>query len=85
MTLSAEKQDDSLRVAVTDTGPGLAPEHHEVVFDQFRQVGDPMTDKPAGTGLGLAICKRIVEHLGGQIGVVSAPARAPPFGSPSPW
>jgi len=79
VTLSAEKRDNSLRVAVTDTGPGLAPEHHEVVFDRFRQVGDPMTDKPAGTGLGLAICKRIVEHLGGRIGVVSAPGAGASF------
>ncbi|MGF7173380.1 sensor histidine kinase [Azospirillum doebereinerae] len=72
VTLSARIAGDSLRVAVSDGGPGIAPEHHAAVFDRFRQVGDPMTDKPAGTGLGLAICKRIVEHLGGRIGVVSA-------------
>ncbi|MBP2227131.1 Na+/proline symporter/signal transduction histidine kinase [Azospirillum agricola] len=72
VTLSATVADGELRVGVADDGPGIAPEHHEAVFDRFRQVGDPMTDKPAGTGLGLAICKRIVEHLGGRIGVVSA-------------
>ncbi|MFD1627786.1 sensor histidine kinase [Azospirillum griseum] len=73
VTLAAEPGNGAVRISVTDTGPGIAPEHHDAVFDRFRQVGDPMTDKPAGTGLGLAICKGIVEHLGGRIGVDSRP------------
>jgi len=67
------------RVSVTDTGPGIAPEHQAIVFERFRQVGDTMTDKPQGTGLGLAICKRIVEHLGGRIWVDSAPGAGATF------
>ncbi|HYD64075.1 sensor histidine kinase [Azospirillum sp.] len=70
---------DGVEVSVTDDGPGIAPEHHAVVFDRFRQVGDTMTDKPQGTGLGLAICKRIVEHLGGRIRVDSAPGQGATF------
>ncbi len=80
VTLSARTENAALRVAVTDDGPGIAPEHHAAVFDRFRQVGgDPMTEKPAGTGLGLAISKRIVEHLGGRIGVSSAPGAGSTF------
>lgn len=77
--LSAAADGDHLRVSVTDSGPGIAPEHQAIVFERFRQVGDTMTDKPQGTGLGLAICKRIVEHLGGRIWVDSAPGSGATF------
>ncbi|MGQ9366857.1 ATP-binding protein [Azospirillum sp. ST 5-10] len=73
------------RVDVTDDGPGIAPEHQAVVFDRFRQVGDPMTDKPQGTGLGLAICKRIIEHLHGRIWVESAPGHGATFSFTVPY
>ncbi|NYZ14777.1 histidine kinase [Azospirillum sp. RWY-5-1] len=79
VTVAVEPADGLVRVTVTDSGPGIAPEHHAAIFDRFRQVGDPMTDKPQGTGLGLAISKRIVEHLGGTIGVESEPGRGARF------
>ena len=72
-------KDRGVLLSVTDSGPGIDPSHHDVVFDRFRQVGDTMTDKPAGTGLGLAISKRIVEHLGGRIWVESAPGQGATF------
>ena len=62
---------DTVVVSVTDTGIGIAPENHAVVFEKFKQVGDTLTDKPKGTGLGLPICKEIVEHYGGKIWVES--------------
>jgi CheY-like chemotaxis protein len=58
-------------VAVADTGVGIAPEDHDTVFEQFRQAGNTLTDKPRGTGLGLPICREIVEHHGGRIWVES--------------
>ncbi|PWC61184.1 histidine kinase [Azospirillum sp. TSH7] len=67
-----------LRVTVSDSGPGVPAKDRELVFDRFRQSGDTLTGKPAGTGLGLAIAKRIVEHLGGRIGVADAPAGPDP-------
>ncbi|KAA0677494.1 sensor histidine kinase [Roseomonas genomospecies 6] len=79
VSLIAAAEGDHLRVSVTDSGPGIAPEHQAIVFERFRQVGDTMTDKPQGTGLGLAICKRIVEHLGGRIWVDSTPGAGSTF------
>ncbi len=76
---TAGSDSGTARVSVTDTGPGIAPEHQAIVFERFRQVGDTMTDKPQGTGLGLAICKRIVEHLGGRIWVDSTPGAGAAF------
>jgi CheY-like chemotaxis protein len=61
-----------VRVAVRDTGVGIAPEDHAAVFEQFQQVGDTLTEKPQGTGLGLPICKQIVEHHGGRLWLESA-------------
>lgn len=55
---------------VEDTGPGIAPEHLEHIFDPFAQVGD-QDKKHEGTGLGLAITKSIVEQMGGTIAVDS--------------
>jgi signal transduction histidine kinase/ligand-binding sensor domain-containing protein/DNA-binding response OmpR family regulator len=61
------KRDGGIVVGITDTGIGIAPEDHDKVFEQFKQVGDTLTDKPKGTGLGLPICKEIVERHGGTI------------------
>ncbi len=66
----AARADGRAEVAVSDSGIGIAPEHHEVVFEEFRQVG--RADKKAeGTGLGLALCRKFVELHGGRIWVTS--------------
>lgn len=57
-----------IRFWVRDNGPGLAPEHQEIVFAPFTQVDRV---RAQGHGLGLAIVRRIVERLGGQVGVTS--------------
>ena len=59
-------------VSVRDEGVGIAREDHATVFEQFRQVGDTLTEKPQGTGLGLPICKQIIEHHGGRLWLESA-------------
>ena len=66
---------DALVVRVHDTGVGIAPEDHATVFEQFRQVGDTLTEKPQGTGLGLPICKQIVEHHAGRMWLESVVGR----------
>ena len=67
VTCSVFRKDNGIVVGITDTGIGIAPQDHDKVFEQFKQVGDTLTDKPKGTGLGLPICKEIVEHHNGRI------------------
>jgi signal transduction histidine kinase len=67
----ASTQDGNFSVAVIDTGPGIPPDQHARVFDQFHQVDSSNTKAKGGTGLGLAIAKQIVEMHGGRIWVES--------------
>src|SRR5215471_905565 len=54
-------------IAVVDTGIGISAEHHENIFEDFRQVDDSPSRQYGGTGLGLAICRRLAHALGGRI------------------
>lgn len=67
VTLQARCDARGVRVSVTDTGEGIAPELLPHVFERYQR-GDE-----DGTGLGLPICKAIVEEHGGQMGVESEP------------
>ncbi len=69
--VSARPRGERLRLAVWDTGLGIAPEHLPHVFDEFYQVDNPQRDVARGLGIGLAIVKRLVDLLGGEIGVRS--------------
>ena len=62
-----------LRFAVADRGPGIPPEQRHRLFQPFSQLECPDARRTGGTGLGLAICRRLVELLGGSIGIDSRP------------
>jgi signal transduction histidine kinase len=75
----ANKEADGVRVAVRDTGIGIAPEDQAAVFEEFRQVGNDYASKQEGTGLGLALTRRFVELHGGRIWLESAPGAGSTF------
>jgi len=71
--------DGVFRVAVTDTGPGIAEADQAKIFEEFQQAAGPGGPRKGGTGLGLAIAKRIVELHGGRIDVTSRPGQGSTF------
>ena len=67
-----------LRIDVTDTGEGLAPEKIAQLFQPFNRLGQQATAEE-GTGIGLVVCKRLVELMGGSIGVESTVGKGSSF------
>lgn len=67
--LSAWREGHRVHVAVRDTGIGIAPEHHSIIFDPFTQVDEKRAQM--GTGLGLAIARRLAHMMGGSLTVES--------------
>ena len=72
VTIQIEPQPESrIRFRITDTGPGVAADQLERIFDRFAQVDTSQTRQHGGSGLGLAICRDLVQLAGGEIGVKS--------------
>jgi signal transduction histidine kinase/CheY-like chemotaxis protein len=74
ITLRAHAEGDTLRIAVADTGIGIAAEDQADVFEDFVQVGRH-AQRATGTGLGLPITRRLVMAMGGQIWLESMPGQ----------
>jgi C4-dicarboxylate-specific signal transduction histidine kinase len=92
LMIRARRQADRVVIDVTDTGPGIAPEHIPHIFEPFfttRPAAGSAVDGPAdsppgrpdkcGLGLGLHVCKRLMQDMGGSIDVASVPGEGTTF------
>jgi len=77
ITLAAEAEGDSMRLSVSDDGPGIPPGSEDAIFEKFSR-GERESAIP-GVGLGLAICRAIVEAHGGTIRAEAGRARGARF------
>ena len=75
--VSARLDDGQVEIAVADTGPGIAPEELETIFEEFKQATDGK--RAEGTGLGLPLSRKLVELHGGRLWVESAAANGSTF------
>ena len=78
VTLTCREENGRVRLNVTDTGPGIAPEMHERLFAPFDRL-DAESRGIEGNGLGLALSRGLMEAIGGSLGVDSAPGTGSTF------
>jgi signal transduction histidine kinase len=79
ITLSARRKDDGVEFSVSDTGIGLSPEDIARLGTRFWRAEDDFTRSQPGTGLGFAITRSLVEQMGSQISITSAPGTGSTF------
>ncbi len=65
------KKTCTLRFEIQDTGIGISKDKHEYIFKKFTQIDASSTRQYGGSGLGLSICKKLIDLMGGKIGVIS--------------
>jgi signal transduction histidine kinase len=79
ITVSAERCDARVEIAVADDGPGIPETHHEAIFEPFVQVGRSLKNPTEGVGLGLAISRDLARGMGGDLTVRSSAGKGATF------
>jgi signal transduction histidine kinase len=79
VAIKAEADTKYVTIAVSDTGVGIAPEEQDLVFQKFRQSGNPLTREHEGTGLGLSIVRELCKLLNGEVTLQSELGRGSTF------
>jgi two-component system, sensor histidine kinase and response regulator len=79
LELSARRAGQGVLFTVSDNGPGIPPEYHDLIFRKFGQVEMPRSPRTRSSGLGLTFCKLVVERHGGRIWVKSAEGKGSSF------
>ncbi len=79
LQLELDQNHQHLLLHVTDTGPGIAPELHERIFERFRQGNARISYEHGGTGLGLGLSRSLAQLLGGTLTLQSAPGAGARF------
>jgi two-component system phosphate regulon sensor histidine kinase PhoR len=79
VTLSVESRPPEVVIAVSDNGPGIAPEHVDRIFERFYRVNRERSRELGGTGLGLSIVKHVAQAHGGRVEVESRLGRGSTF------
>lgn len=70
---------ENATLQVRDTGPGIAPEYHETIFEVFRQVEETLPQNSGGIGIGLALARKLARLMGGDLTVESTPGTGATF------
>ena len=73
------RDDTTVRISITDTGPGISKQDQEKIFEKFHQLDGSITRKGEGTGLGLAICQQLADLLAASIDLESTPGEGSTF------
>jgi len=85
ITIGTRRKDSAAEIYVADTGPGIPPDKHQAIFEEFYQLHNPERDRKQGLGLGLAIVRRLTDLLGCTLSMDSQSGRGSRFSIEVPY